>query len=411
MKIKVFLLAVFSLFIIGCTSSPTPTKVFFKNSIKKQNMRIYVDNSMDLHKQEKVVNAFIYALKKIGKFKVQKTPDYIGRLPWIIKERTSREIIENPDGSFQTKSWLRGYNIANFDNFQYINTYNYKFKPDVTLSDADNGVLSFDKRVFYPKRDYKISKVDNTSFEISGFKTKKEAIDIWLQLKREIQEVHELNTANDNKIYNYIHKYLLETDTGDDYLGYYYGSDLSFDGKALEFQNKLILRPMILNASLKDMLTQELEKEGYTIVNNIKKANTIIFVQNLFFSRQEFLSFAIKDIQKRFEEKKIKIVNVSDLAYSLTSLGESFNNAGYSNLGAISAALGVLSLFDTSEYNYVAVNYVVAFQNGKQIYTDLVVGPQISTVSYKYPPVQSVYDLINYKQAIKIYSALNGKKD
>ena len=361
----IFIVVLFS----GCASNnPTPQKVDL--GIKKANMRIYVDNTLDRNKQKRVRDAFVYAIKKIIKndeFKLVKTKGYIGESDWnLVKLRRDKDITY--DGKFFRGEPDKNVNVYEFDYFNYVNLYNFIFDREHKLIGDYFDSVEYYKTVPH----YTLKKIDDTALEVKGFKTKKEAIDIYLQILRFSKENEHFGSS---PFKEYIREYMKKTDVGIDWTtNLYYTNILRYDPYELAVNKRLILKPTILEASKKYQLELLLEQNYYTVVSDPKDANIIISVQNLAFGEARSVNDDSRIISNRIKNQDIKTINPNATGeYGLATTNfSSMNTSAGNTMAGVSAALGVLSLFDTSEHNTISLDFVSIFSNGKNIYNGIV---------------------------------------
>lgn len=330
---------------------PPPPAEPVKLSIVKKDMKIYIDNSLDLDKQKRAVDAFVSAFKDTKKFKVEITPGYLGSENFydIFKKRyiydkkhREKTILGTVDG--KTK----------FTYFVFTNTYNYKFSKDISLLDENNGLLSLDKRKFYPIKKYKIRKLDNKSFEIIGFDSIKEALDIWLEIKRTFNH----KRANEELFTN------LEKNI-DDWTQYYKNYYVDFNAELLQQQHRLIISPTILETSMKDTLSEYLKNHKYNVVEKKEDANIIFTVQSLLFSSKQTASQLNIKLEKRIKNTKLYLPDSTDTSTKMAYAANSYSN---STLKGATTGLAALSMLSTSKHNLIALTFVNVFENGKHVY-------------------------------------------
>ena len=396
----------------GCVNNSTskPTKVNL--GIKKEYMRIYVDNTLDKDKQKRVRDAFVYGINKMlenNEFKVEKTPGYIGEGNWDLIELQKDRIIKsykiNGKNVMKKNSLERNTNIYKFAPFYYVNLYNFIFNKKQQLSDPG----LFNSSSFYKNKNiYKVTKINNNSFEIKGFNTKKEAIDIYLQIMR-----YSSLTYSD-LLEDYMNEYMENhTDVGIDWTKMLYCHNIIlYDPLELAENNKLILQPTILDSSKKIQIEALLEEKGFIVVNKPKKANIIISIQNLAYGKIWAINKDSKVIRDRLKLNKLQITNPnqsrSEYALATTNF-TSMGGSTASTVAGISAALGLISIFDTSEYKVTSIDFVSIFINGENKYNFT-----ISTNRFKidqrkavmYGGLQAGMDFLNYTIAEEILKKL-----
>lgn len=397
----------------GCANSSAVKPIKVDLGIKKEDMKIYVDNTLDRDKQKRVRDAFVYALEKMvsnNEFKIEKTPGYIGEDDWeFVGLRSDRTVKYHTNGK---KSWYstlpeENVNVYNFSTFHYVNLYNFIFNKNQNLSNIGFTTTS----TFYKnKRDFKIIPIDNNSFEVKGFKTKKEALDIYLQL---IRNCSENDYYGDGILEVYMKEYMKQhTDVGIDWTAnLYYANAILYDPLELAKNNKLILKPTILESSKKTQLKSLLKQKKYIIVDNPKNANVIISVQNLAFGSIGSIDKDSKIINNRFKSNNVKIINPSQIAaeYSLASASFSkISGSTASTVAGVSAAIGALNLFSTTKHKITSIDFVNIFINGENKYNFIT-----STKNYAIEQKNSVrfglekeVDILNYAVSQEILKKL-----
>jgi len=398
--------AVFLLF-TGCADNPRPIKVNL--GLKRSAMKIYVDNTLDKDKQKRVRDAMVYAISKMLKkdqFKLVKTKGYIGEGAWDLIDLRNDKYISYDGKYLSSISVDRNVNVYEFDYFHYVNLYNFMFDRKHKLTGD-----SFDSVEYYKRKpQYTLKKIGDTAFEVKGFKTPKEAIDIYLQILRFANEDETFGHSN---FKDYIREYMKEkTDVGVDWTtGLYYGNMVRYDPYELAVNKRLILKPTILEASKKYQLKSLLDTYGYTVVNEPKDANIIISIQNLAFGEARRVNFDKKIITNRLKNKRFETINpnvAGEYGMATTNFASMHTSAGNAMSG-VSAALGVLSLFDSSEYNTISLDFVSIFAKGKNVYNGIV-SPKIYTIkqlqsNFKYG-IGIRVSMLNYASALEILKIL-----
>lgn len=400
---------IMAILFVGCASDgPKLPKVDL--DIKKANMKIYVDNSLDKEKQKRVRDAFVYALRKMIKnneFKLVKTKGYVDNTPFDVFDLRRDKIVHYGEKKFYTDG-ERYSHVYEFAPFYWVNLYNFIFDGKHEL-----GKDFFGSNEYY-KTDthYTLKKIGDSSFEVKGFKTKREAIDIYLQILRDSCTYGESNFPK------YAKEYLKNTKAGVDWTIWLYSKNIAlYDPDELAENNKLILRPTILDASKKYQLKALLEQKHYTVVNNPKDANIIIYIKNLAFGSAREINHDSKTITNNLKHIKIRhpytasqaSFDYAQAATSFASMGTSGGNA----MAGVSAALGVLSMFDTSEYDITSLDYVSIFVNGKNM-INTVVSPRLYKI--KEEKENFVYgigakvSMLNYASAMEILKLLQNTK-
>lgn len=278
----VLALAMVSILITGCNKQPkvaeniNTEEPVLKFSIPAKEMKIYVDNSLDINVQEGMVDAYVNALNDVDGFKAEVSPGYIGKTDWELLE-FDLTYPERDDGRIYT--YDTNLNYPKFTTLRHINTYNHKFNDKVKLFNEDHGVF-FSSVKHYEDRKYTAKKIDAKSFEIFGFNSKKEAVDIYIQLLRDGYEFKA----------NPLRKRLWKEASNRPLNTYYNGTGLKFDGEALEKEGRLIIVPRIMDFSMKDNLITLLKHNGLTVVNDPKDANLVIIVHNLLFEAKKHVA-------------------------------------------------------------------------------------------------------------------------
>jgi len=401
------MVGVIVLLLSGCANSTPKSPEKVDLGLKKENMKIYVDNTLDKDKQKRVRDAFVYSLKKMIKnnqFKLVKTKGYIGALDWntIIPRENKKIFYKNKN--FHGK-YDQNVHTYEFDYFHYIDLYNFVFDKKHKLSGD-----YFDSVNYYKtKTDYTIKKIGNTAFEVIGFKSLKEAIDIYLQILRDSKENE---TFGHSDFKSYIRKYLKEkTDVGIDWTAnLYYKNVIIYDARELAVNKRLILKPTILQASKKYQLKQLLKQKHYTVVDDPKEANVIISVQNLAFGSIRSISADSKIITNRI--KDMRIIDPNQAGFEYTQAGVSFasmNTPASNTMAGVSSALSLVSLFDTSEYDITSVDYINIFINGKNILNKIIT-PKLFNIKGKANKfrigMRMQVSVLNYATAMEIEKLL-----
>jgi hypothetical protein len=334
----------------------------------KSSIIAYVDNTMDQVKQEKMVDTAVWAVNKAGNFRVAVAPGYIGKTTLMIDTSTEQGRLN--------ALWSRGSYFASFGFGTKVETFNQMYDQGTWADEVgmnENGIFS--SATYYQDRHYRAIKLDNKSFEITGFKTKREAVEIFFQIDKLTSDNATFNSDDWYKRVKAktIHKYgfndFLSASTGC-YVG---GFGYKYDGEKLEKENRLIITPRILEYSIKEMLEKRLEENGIKLTQNPKEANTIFVVQNLHLSLLKNLHSAYLSLKSRIKNGNIKIPTPEHvIANDFTQTGVNFMQSGHSTLGAAGLALGALALLDTRGYDFLSkIDLVSVFYKGENIYTDL----------------------------------------
>ena len=389
----------------GCVNSMPKPPAKVDLGIQKKDMKIYVDNTLDKEKQKRVRDALVYSLRKMIKnnqFKLVKTKGYKGISDWdTVVPRLEREITYH--NGFQA---FGGYNVHvyEFGPFHYVNLYNIIFDGKHDLGGDLFGSDNYYKTVPH----YTIKKIGDTAFEVKGFKNVEEAVDIYLQIIR---------NSNDNETFghsyfkSYIREYLKKTKAGIDWTcNLYYTNIVRYDPYELSEHHRLILRPTILEASKKYQLIQLLKQKHYTVVDNPKDANVIISVQNLAFGPRDRMHIDSKIITNKI--KNMRIVDPNQASFEYAQAGADFasmNTPTSNTMAGASVALGLLSLFSTSEYDITTIDYVSIFVNGKNL-LNRVITPKLYSIeeeadNFKYGIAMNV-GILNYASAMEIEKLL-----
>lgn len=396
-------LATLSIMVTGCTTQPKVGDVkepVLKLTIPAKDMKIYVDNSMDVAKQENIVDVYVKALNTVEGFKVEITPGYIGKSDWDLLE-FGLEFDGEEDGRVYT--YDKNLNYPQFSFYQNINTFNHMFSDEVRLSNENHGII-FSNEKYYEEKSYKAKKLDAKSFEITGFDSEKEALDIYIHLLRCARE-YDLDNPLKKKIASMPEtKWPLHV--------FYHGTGLRFDGEALEKEGRLIIIPRILDYSMKDNLITMLKHNGIAVVDNPKDANVVILVHNLLFEVKKHAALGMRAIEKMFRDDKIEVPHQKfKKVDSFTRAGANFMQAGHTKAGYAGLALGALSLLDTSGYKYLYnVHLISYYENGTNIFN----GIEKSFVVPKSGETKSinrfVVDLGNYVITDKVIENLHNAR-
>lgn len=396
----------------GCTSTPKIPKLNY--GMKKADMKIYVDNSLDKDKQKRVRDAFVYAIRKMIKnnqFKMVKTKGYVGEGSWSVFDLRKDKDIHHNGKKFYGKGDIN-VNVYEFAPFYYVNLYNFVFDGKHKL-----GKDLFGSNEYYKTNTrYTLKKIGDSSFEVKDFKTKREAIDIYLQILRDAR----INRNFGKPIFeNYVKEYLKKTDCEVDWTTFLYSNNIVlYDPDELATNGRLILRPTVLDSSKKYQLKSLLRQKHYIVVDKPKGANLIISVQNLAFGEARSINYDSTIIKNNL--KHIKIINpytASQASYDYGQAATSFssmNTPSGNTMAGVSAALGVLSMFDTSEYNITSLDYVSIFVKGKNIYNTVVSPRELKILekakSCKYG-IGRLVSTINYASALEIVKLLPIEKN
>lgn len=395
-------LATLSIMVTGCTKQPElgAKEPVLKFSIPAKEMKIYVDNSMDIAKQENIVDTYVKALNNVDGFKVEITPGYIGKTDWSLLKFNQKLPVQEDGREY---IYDLNANYPSFNYYQNINTFNHVFSDKVKLADENHGIF-VDTAKYYENKKYTAKKLDAKSFEIVGFDSEKEALDIY---------IHLLRCAREYVLNNPLKKYIAKMPEARWPLDiFYHGTGLRFDGEALEKEGRLIIIPRILDFSMKDNLVTLLKHEGFSVVDSPKDANLVILVHNLLLEPKKNAASGMRSIADMFKDNKIDIPHEKFAKVSsFTKTGADFMQSGHTNAGYAGLALGALSLLDTSGYKHMYdVQLVSYYENGKNIFNSI--EKHIVTVNDKRgrAVIPYVSDLLNYEIASNIIKGIHSAR-
>ena len=346
-------LAVILSLLSGCATTQTNVPPQPK---AKKNISVYVDNTLDMERQKNAVETYVWAINNTDSFKVE-----INQEPNILPLDIKKNLLKNSNIYCES-----GYKEARLLPYTKFITYNYEY-PDGSLLEEN-----MKQRKYYDKK-YIAKAIEDDSFEIIGFSSKIEAMDIYIELMRSTllrndKFDYSLYNAPDpiNKLSS-IHYWMLGM--------FYPGRGLVFNPYALENENRLIITPVIKLYSQKYHTEYALNSEGYTITDDVQKADMVIRVENLFYGTSKELKYASPQI-KQYVNDATKTVdsskNIAKETESLTNQASLASDLGNKDLAkgmvGVAAANLVLNILggDGTNDGYF-VSYFTVQMKGKEI--------------------------------------------
>lgn len=384
----------------GLAKPKVPENAPIVTGIVKEDLKVYIDNSADIDKQKRAVAGYIEAFNKTKEFKVVNTSGLQEQFSW-----------EYVGAKKQTINSIPYYIVkepkqAKFYAFRKIQTYFFDFEN----TDIAGNFIAISSSTLHNAKPYNAKPYGEHAFEITGFDSKKEAFDIYLQLLRETIRV------DGDKNENTFHAYLKEIGESG-YLGwdwkptaFYAAQPLRIDPELLDNDNRLIIYPTILDASLKESLSNVLKYESINVVQKPKEANFIIKTTNILFeaSRDIRKKEGAKETLKKNHKKIKEILGTSlekkaiDHVYS----GKNFADLGHKNLGGAMMALGTIGLLNSTRNNITTMHYVSMFDKEKSIFSGYVNPPNKITIKPKIAYQAGLVYFLNYKTSKNLVSRL-----
>ncbi len=337
----------------GCATTQTSVPPQPK---AKKNISVYVDNTLDMERQKNAVETYVWAINNTGSFRVE-----INQEPNVLPLEIKKNLLKNSNIYCES-----GYKEARLLPYTKFITYNYEY-PDGSLLEEN-----VKQRKYYDKK-YIAKAIDDNSFEIEGFSSKLEAMDIFIELMR--------STLLRNDKFNYslngapVPKNNLSS-INYWMLGMFYpGRGLVFNPYALENENRLIITPIIKLYSQKNNIEYALNSEGYTITDDEQKADMVVRVENLFYGTSKELQYASPQIKQYVNDATKSVDSSKNLAKeteSLTNQASLASDLGNKDLAkgmvGVAAANLVLNILggDGNNDGYF-VSYFTVQMKGKEI--------------------------------------------
>lgn len=224
----------------------------------------------------------------------------------------------------------------------------------------------------YYEKKYTAVKLDDSSFEVKGFSSKKEAMDVFVELMRSTYDANYFANSQSKA------PMAKEKEYSIDYWRlnmFYPGRGVVFDPYALENENRLIVKPIIEAYSLKKHLINVLKAGGYSIVDKREDAQMLISVQNLYFGTTKDLQNSLPIINGRLNKEtkqKESSKNIAKETESLTNQASLASDLGNNNLAkgmaGVAAANLVLNLFSSDgRYDGYFISSMHVEYKGKEI--------------------------------------------
>jgi len=313
----------------GCATAQK--ELFVLPQEAQKNITVYVDNSIDLERQKNAVETYVWAINNTDSFKVEINED-----PTI----TPLNIQHKPATSYiSCESNIKESHLLT--NIKFV-TYNYEYTEKL---------LEQARKIKYYDKKYSASKLDDESFEIKGFNSKKEAMDVFVELMRSSYATNNFSTTLLKAPKPSNNQYSI------DYWNlnmFYPGRGFVFDPYALDQDNRLVVKPIIEAYSLKKQFLNVLKAGGYTVVENQKDAQMLITIQNLYYGTTSDLKKSLPIINKRLNKdsnQPPEVKNVAKETESLTNQASVASDLGNNNIAkgmvGVAAANLVLNFFSS----------------------------------------------------------------
>ena len=337
----------------GCVTAPK--EPFALPQEPQKNISVYVDNSYDVERQENAVDSYVWAINNTRSFKVEINPEPIKIDSLIMtKKRATADI-----------SCLNRVYFSKLVDHIFFVTHNYSY--------GDYTFEKLGRKIDFYAKNYSAVKLDDKSFEIKGFTSKKEAMDIFIQLMR--------STYKDQSgfIYDVVNtpKFSKNISNEDwDFDTYLPGRGFRYDPVALDDENRLIIIPRILDYSLKNQFLNVLMAEGYNIVEKKEDAQLLIKTSFLYYGTKVDGELAFDRIIKK-QNKEIAQVKKDDTAKETEHFANEAawsSRAGNSNMAKGFVGIGAINIaskfLEGNKYDGYLVSYADISLNGKEILAD-----------------------------------------
>lgn len=378
----------------GCATAQK--ELFVLPQEPSKNITVYVDNSIDLERQKNAVESYVWAINNTDSFKVEvnESPTVA---PLNIQYKPATSYI-SCEGNIKESHLL--------PNIKFV-TYNYEYAGDL---------LEKNRNIRYYDNKYSAIKLNDNSFEIKGFNSKKEAMDVFVELMRSTvpeykNEVISISKNTSTGITSEaktkttrIHKFILALRQAPlpenilysreywDLSQFYPGRGFVFDPFVLEKENRLIVKPIIEAYSLKKQFLNVLKAGGYTIVENKNDAQMLIKTQNLYYGTTSDLKNSLPIINKRLNKESKEHDSAKNLAKETESLTNQASVA--SDLGNNDIAKGMVGV--------AAANLVLNFLSSDGRYD----GYFISAINVEYKG-QEILNIPNFMKLDKTGEVYN----
>ena len=249
-----------------------------------------------------------------------------------------------------------GYTNIIFSNF--VCTYEYRYKRHPLTIFGLGGEPYGHK--------YSAKMIDGGHFEIAGFESEKEAIDIYLLLHKRLTDVASdmWETVEEKFGKNYDPSHFFQRPL------------LDLDIDALRNEKRLVLKVQILDASLKKPLEDLVLQTGGEATDNAAGADVIVAVKLIGYPPMD----TVKQVAELIEDGDIDLgFNNFQNEISFANLGASMSHAGMGKMGMATAGLGAaMMLFGGSrEYGSHLGIYLVRVidkKSGKLLFQRIVTG-------------------------------------
>lgn len=343
-------LSTVSFLLAGCATSQK--ELFVLPQEPQKNITVFVDNSLDLGRQKNAVESYVWAINNTDSFKVEINED-----PTI----TPLNIQYKPVTSYVScESNIKESLLLT--NIKFV-TYNYEYSEKL---------LEQTRKIKYYDKKYSASQLDDESFEIKGFNSKKEAMDVFVELMRSSYATNNFSTTLLKAPKPSNNQYSI------DYWNlnmFYPGRGFVFDPYALDQDNRLIVKPIIEAYSLKKQFLNVLKAGGYTVVENKNDAQMLISIQNLYYGTTSDLKNSLPIINKRLNKESKEQDGSKNLAKETESLtnqasvaSDLGNNGIAKGMVGVAAANLVLNFFSSDgRYDGYFISSMNVEYKGKEI--------------------------------------------
>ncbi|MBE0497349.1 MAG: hypothetical protein IBX45_13095 [Campylobacterales bacterium] len=303
-------------------------QIFFAD--KEEKLNIFVDDTLDLARNKLFIEGMVEVINRHGKWSdvYNTSVNQVNFIEDFYEENNLRR------NAYLNKDFYNSYFVKiTMDHYAPIGNYVMK-----NISYNSTGIFtSVDK---HESNTYFAKKLDDRRFEISGFKNRQEALDLYLYIVDST-----LRFAFDEDLTETIQKIFVEKNI--DYLNplkYYGGMALEFDPIVLKDENRLILKSTLDYFSLSNLLKKEMS-DNYNFVATAEEADLVMVVNNLAFicpytTKEEHL----KVIQtKEYEGKIFEGAKASNHLYNSGSALHSLSLNGYMSPKAAAASNTIAS--------------------------------------------------------------------
>lgn len=354
----------------------------------KKNIDVYIDNTADQERQKNAVETYVWAINNTDSFQVE-----INAEPKVYPLNIKRNLVKGTtiycDENIKKSKLLPDVDFV---------TYNYEY-PNVLMDHTRIKVKYQDKK-FYDKK-YSAKILENESFEITGFNSKKEAMDIFVELMRSTTQEYKHNLISTELVSTGVFAEQLKTKTEPnkfvlalhnapkpknelysidywDFSLFYPGRGFVFDPYALENENRLVITPIIKLYTLKHHLLETFVTNGYNVVEDPQQAKMLVNIENLYYGTTYNLKTNTLPLVQEYvkdpayKTKQYKAQNVTQETETLinqsstaSSMGKPDLAKGFAGVAAANLALNVLG-GDEKQQGYF-ISYISVKMDNQEI--------------------------------------------